>query len=43
MGPKGTKWSCVRWGLGKILHQRVVDVEQALQGSEHIPELLEFK
>ena len=30
------------WGQGKILHQSVVGMEQAAQGSGHSPELSEF-
>ena len=46
-GPEGTAWSCVRGGAaggeGKGLHQRVVGMERAAQGSGHSPELLELK
>ena len=39
-------WCCVRGGAvggeGKGLHQRVVGMEQAAQGSGHRPELLEL-
>jgi len=31
------------WGQGKILHQSVVGMEQAAQGSGHSPELLELQ
>jgi len=41
-----SEWSCVRggsgWGLGKVFHQRVVDMEQAAQGSGHSLKLIEF-
>jgi len=33
----------VRWGLGKVLHQREMGMAQAAQDSGHSPELLEFK
>ena len=46
-GPEGMAWSCVRGGAaggeGKGLHQRVVGMERAAQGSGHSPELLELK
>ena len=46
-GPEGTAWSCVRGGaaggVGQGLHQRVVGMERAAQGSGHSPELLELK
>ena len=38
-GPEGTAWSCVRGGaaggVGQGLHQRVVGMERAAQGSGH--------
>jgi len=40
-GPEGTAWSCVRGGAaggeGQGLHQRVVGLERAAQGSGHGP------
>ena len=46
-GPEGTAWSCLRGGApggqGKGLHQRVVDMEQAAQGTGHDTQLQEFK
>jgi len=46
-GPEGTAWSCVKGGLGgglgQGLHQRLVGMERAAQGSRHSPELMEFK
>ena len=30
------------WGLGKVLHQRLVGMEQAAQGSGHSPEVPVF-
>ena len=48
-GPERTAWSCVRGGAaggeGKGLHQRVVGMERAAQGSGHdlkLPELQEY-
>jgi len=45
-GPEGTAWRCVRGGAaggeGKGLHQRVVGMERAAQGSGHGPEVSEL-
>jgi len=42
-GPEGTAWSCAR-GVGgqeKVLHQRVVGMKQAAQGTDHSLKLME--